>query len=40
VIKVRDDLESQLVGLLTDTQKAQWKAMLGKPMATADLFDL
>jgi len=40
VIKVREDLEGQLEALLTDAQKKQWKEMLGKPMATADLFDL
>jgi len=40
VIKVRENLESQLEALLTDAQKKQWKEMLGKPMATADLFDL
>jgi len=40
VIKVREDLEARLEALLTDAQKRQWKEMLGKPMATADLFDL
>jgi Spy/CpxP family protein refolding chaperone len=40
VIKVRDDLEGKLEALLTDAQKKQWKDMLGKPMALADLFDL
>jgi hypothetical protein len=40
VIKVREDLEGQLEALLADAQKMQWKDMLGKPMATADIFDL
>ena len=40
VIKVREDLEARLEALLTDAQKRQWKEMLGKPMATADLFEL
>jgi Spy/CpxP family protein refolding chaperone len=40
VIKVREDLEDHLAALLTDSQKKQWKEMLGQPMATADLFDL
>jgi hypothetical protein len=40
VIKVRDDLESKLEGLLTDAQKKQWKEMRGEPMDLADLFDL
>jgi hypothetical protein len=40
VIKVRDDLEGKLEALLTEAQKRQWQEMLGKPMNTADLFDL
>jgi hypothetical protein len=40
VIEVRDNLESKLEALLTETQKKQWQEMLGKPMDLADLFDL
>ncbi len=39
VIKIRDDLEADLHAKLTDAQKSQWKAMLGKPMDPAALFD-
>ena len=40
VLKSRADLEGQLEALLTDAQKSQWKEMLGKPMALADIFDM
>lgn len=40
VLKCRADLEGQLEALLTDAQKGQWKEMLGKPMALADIFDM
>jgi hypothetical protein len=40
VIKIRDDLEADLRGVLTDDQRSQWKEMLGEPMGPAALFDL
>jgi len=40
VLKSRADLEGQMEALLTDAQKKQWKEMLGKPMALADIFDM
>jgi hypothetical protein len=40
VIRVREELEAKLEALLTDAQKRQWEEMRGRPMATADLFDL
>ena len=33
VMKIRKDHEQQIEALLTDTQKEQWKEMLGKPLA-------
>jgi hypothetical protein len=33
VMKIRKEHESQIEALLTDTQKKQWKEMLGKPLA-------
>ena len=38
VMKLRLDLEAQLEALLTDTQKQQWKAMLGQPVGLDALF--
>jgi hypothetical protein len=32
VLKMREDLQSKMVALLTDAQKKQWKEMLGKPV--------
>jgi hypothetical protein len=40
VLKNRADLKGQLEALLTDSQKKQWKEMLGEPMALGDLFDM
>jgi hypothetical protein len=38
-LKLRLDLEGQLEALLTDTQKKQWKEMLGSPVDLSVLFD-
>jgi hypothetical protein len=40
VIKIRDELEESLEGILSGDQKTQWKAMRGKPIEMAALFDL
>ncbi len=40
VLKLRADLQATLEALLTDAQRAQWKAMLGKPVDLGALFDL
>ncbi len=38
-LQLRLDLEAKLEALLTEAQKKQWKAMLGKPVALGVLFD-
>ena len=40
VLTSRAALEGQLESLLTDSQRKQWKAMLGKPMDLRDIFDM
>ncbi len=40
VLQARAELESHLEALLTDDQRDQWKVLLGKPMALADIFDM
>ena len=40
VLKLRAELQHRLEDVLTDEQKAQWKAMVGKPADLGVLFDL
>jgi hypothetical protein len=40
VLGLRVDLERQLEAVLTESQRKQWKEMLGKPIAIDALFDL
>jgi hypothetical protein len=39
VLKLRDDLQGKLEGLLTEDQKKLWKEMRGKPVDVSLLFD-
>jgi len=36
---MREELQGKLEAILTDAQKKQWKAMLGKPVDLSVLFD-
>jgi len=38
-LKCREELQGKLEAILTDAQKKQWKAMLGKPVDLSVLFD-
>jgi hypothetical protein len=40
VLGLRADLERQMEAILTDSQRKQWKEMLGKPIAIDALYDL
>jgi hypothetical protein len=40
VLGLRAELEQQLEAIFTDSQRKQWKEMLGKPIAIDALFDL